>query len=195
MKDIIGKGAEAEITVVDDRIRKERVSKGYRHEKIDKKLRKERTDKEARLLEKSGRAGVRTPEVLVVEDYSLEMEFIEGDKFRDVFEKRKDLWQELGKNIGRLHNMNIVHGDLTTSNVIVKDDELYFIDFGLGYFSERTEDRATDLRLLLQVLNASHHEVSEDSFYSILKGYRQIFEDSSDVINRLDEMEDRTRYS
>ena len=195
MSEMIGMGAEAELTMVEGRVRKERIPKGYRHPSIDERLRKERTKKEARLLEKAGLAGVRVPEVLIIEDNALEMDLIDGEKFRDVFEDKKKLWKGFGKDIGRLHSQNIIHGDLTTSNVILKDGELYFIDFGLGFFSERTEDRATDLRLLSQVLDASHHKVSDEAFERILEGYSESFEGSEEIVERLEEMEGRTRYS
>lgn len=194
MGDIIGKGAEAELTVTDGRVRKERIAKGYRHPEIDERLRKERTENEARLLEKAERVGIKVPDVLVIEDYAIEMELVEGEKFRDVFENEEEMWKDFGRDIGRLHSRNIIHGDLTTSNVILKEGELYFIDFGLGFFSDRTEDRATDLRLLSQVLDASHHTVSEKAFGDILEGYSEIFENSEEVLKRLEEMEGRTRY-
>ena len=194
MNEVIGRGAEAELTITDGRVRKERIAKGYRHPEIDERLRKERTENEARLLEKAERAGVRVPEVLLIEDYALEMELVDGEKFRDVFENEEEKLKEFGKDIGRLHSRNIIHGDLTTSNVILKEGSLYFIDFGLGFFSDRTEDRATDLRLLSQVLDASHHTVSEEAFERILEGYSEIFERSEEVVKRLEEMEGRTRY-
>lgn len=39
----------------------------------------------------------------------------------------------MGFLIFRLHQQGIIHGDLTTSNMILKDNKLYLIDFGLSY--------------------------------------------------------------
>src|SRR4030042_1167648 len=50
---------------------------------------------------------------------------------------------------------HIINGDLTTSNMILNpDNKLYFIDFGLSFHSNKIEDKAVDLHLLKQALNA-----------------------------------------
>ncbi|CAF4890070.1 unnamed protein product, partial [Rotaria magnacalcarata] len=47
--------------------------------------------------------------------------------------KLENLAQQIGTIIARLHQAQIVHGDLTTSNMLLKDnDQLYLIDFGLS---------------------------------------------------------------
>lgn len=192
---MIGKGAEAELRRDGDRLIKERVVKGYRHPTLDERLREERTEQEARLLERARQAGVQTPDVLERNDTSLTMTFIDGDKLRDVFEDREDLWERIGRDIGRLHDRDIIHGDLTTSNIIVRDDEPVFIDFGLGFFSQRTEDRATDLRLLYQVLEATHFTVTDAAFGAIVDGYREQYDRAEDVLDRLEDLNERGRYS
>lgn len=128
------------------------------------------------------------------DEFTLSMDFIDGDKLRDVFEERNDLWPRIGKNIARLHTRDIIHGDLTTSNMILTDGEVCFIDFGLGFFSQRVEDRATDLRLLRQVLEATHHTVWERAWEAILDGYRDTSDQAEDVMERLEEAESRGRY-
>jgi N6-L-threonylcarbamoyladenine synthase/protein kinase Bud32 len=192
---MIGKGAEAELRRDGDRLVKERVVKGYRHPDLDRRLREDRTEQEARLLERAKQAGVQTPDVLDRDGTSLVMSFIDGDKLRDVFEDRDDLWERIGKDIGRLHDRDIIHGDLTTSNIIVRDDEPVFIDFGLGFFSQRTEDRATDLRLLDQVLEATHYTVADAAFGAIVDGYQDQYSEPEDVLDRLEDISDRGRYS
>ncbi|MEI6850166.1 MAG: serine/threonine protein kinase, partial [archaeon] len=88
---------------------------------------------------------------------------------------------------------NIIHGDLTTSNMIYSKNEVYFIDFGLGYESSNIEDKATDLHLIKQALEAKHFKYFEKLFNSILKGYK-ISKNYSLVVKRLEAVEKRGRY-
>ena len=113
----------------------------------------------------------------------------------------KDYWskvnnkilESIGEQISKLHDNNIIHGDLTTSNMIVKEGKVYFIDFGLGFISNKIEDKAVDLHLLKQALESKHHENWEESFNEILRGYNKS-KNFKDVINRLDKVERRGRY-
>ncbi|MDY6777564.1 MAG: KEOPS complex kinase/ATPase Bud32 [Candidatus Nanohaloarchaea archaeon] len=189
------RGAEARLTRDGDRLSKERVRKTYRHPDIDERLRTERTEQEARLLKKAEQAGVKTPEVFEQDGTTIVMEFIDGTMLRDCFEEREGLWQDFGEDIARLHARDIIHGDLTTSNVLILEGDLVFIDFGLGFFSQRIEDRATDLRLLEQVVEATHHTVAEQAMEQILTGYRSISSDPDAVMDRLAEIRGRGRYS
>ncbi len=188
-------GAEACITFDPPHAIKTRKPKQYRHTTIDTRLRQERTEKEARLLEKAAQAGVAVPTVVKQEKTELVMDLIDGEKLRDIFEERDDLWTAVGENIARLHAQDIIHGDLTTSNILVKGGELYFIDFGLGFFSQRVEDRATDLRLLEQVLQSTHYKVAEEAFQAILDGYSEGYGGSDEVLEQLEEVKSRRRYS
>lgn len=190
----LAKGAEAEIQRENDKIIKSRVEKGYRHQDIDRELRQERTTDEHRLLDRAAQAGVNVPEVLEEREFELHMEFIDGDPIKEMFEERDDLWKTIGRDIGRLHGRDIIHGDLTTSNILLKDGEIYFIDFGLGYFSQRVEDRSTDLKLLRQVLESTHNPVVDEAFDAILAGYRDQYQEADDVLSRLEEAEGRGRY-
>ncbi len=156
-------GAEAVISINDGTVTKERVPKQYRHPALDERLRTERTDREARLLDKAAQAGVRVPNVTGVEDTVLTMEHIDGIVLRDVLDDNLDYCTVIGEYIARLHDNDIIHGDLTTSNMILAEDTLYFIDFGLGFFSQRTEDRAVDLHLLKEVLDSTHTAVAEEA--------------------------------
>ena len=100
----------------------------------------------------------------------------------------------VGETITRLHNQNIIHGDLTTSNMIYKEQEnkLYFIDFGLSFHSNRIEDKAVDLHLLQQALEAKHFTIWQDCFKIILDNYKP--EKYKDIINRIKVIESRGRY-
>lgn len=192
--EVILRGAEAEIIKKDGRILKKRIKKGYRDPALDKRLREDRTKLEAKFLDKAGLAGVQTPTVLSKRKFELEIEFVDGKKVKDIFEERKDLWEKIGENIARLHSKNIIHGDLTTSNIIEKGNEIYFIDFGLSYHSQRIEDRATDLHLLKQVLKSSHHRVYKKAFSKVLEGYKRVYNNSNPVFERLKDIEKRGRY-
>ena len=150
--ELIAQGAEAKLYRNDNSIIKERIRKSYRIEEIDDKLRRSRTRREAKILEKL--AAIDFPAPRLIENDKKErlvMEFIDGDKVRDILEKKDyiSLSKEIGKKIAILHNHGILHGDLTTSNMIL-DKEVFFIDFGLGFFSKRLEDKAVDLHLFRQ---------------------------------------------
>ncbi len=196
--ELISQGAEAKIYLDNEEIIKERIPKKYRIPKIDEKLRKLRTRKEGKLLEKS--LGV-SPKVISVDDKEMKivMEHIKGKVVRDVLSsmekpERAKLCKEIGKNIGWLHDKEIIHGDLTTSNMIFSDDaKVYFIDFGLGFVSLREEDKAVDLYLFRQVLESYHSEIFEEVFQNVLEGYKSS-KDYSKIIERLKKVESRGRY-
>lgn len=184
------RGAEAVIEFKDDKAVKTREKKKYRHPTLDEKLRKERTEREVRLLKKAHKYNIAVPEVLENSENSFEMEKIQGDTLRDNLET--DFFRILGKEVAALHDINIIHGDLTTSNVIV-DENLKIIDFGLAFQSDRIEDKAVDLHLLKQVLESSHSEKAEELWNEFVEGYRKL-ENSSEILKQLEEVEKRGRY-
>ena len=55
---------------------------------------------------------------------------------------------------------------------ILKDNKVYFIDFGLGFESKKIEDKAVDLHLIKQALEAKHFNNYEKFFQAVLKGYK-----------------------
>jgi Kae1-associated kinase Bud32 len=114
---------------------------------------------------------------------------------RDVLEKIKNaktVCNQIGSSIARLHDYNIVHGDLTTSNMILKNKEVYFIDFGLAAMSKRIEDKAVDLHLLKEALEAKHTKRWEQYFGWVLDGYKP--KQREEIISRMHEIEKRGRY-
>ncbi|MCK5587584.1 MAG: Kae1-associated serine/threonine protein kinase, partial [Candidatus Lokiarchaeota archaeon] len=173
-----------------------RVKKDYRVIELDKTLRVTRTVREANLLRNAKRAGVPTPIVYEIDKHetSLIMEFIEGRRLKEVLdtidpEKRKVLSRQIGILIGRLHKHNLIHGDLTTSNMILTETgKIYLIDFGLGYNSTSVEDKAVDLHLLKRALESTHYKFVEEIFREIIKGYR---EEASSVLTK--EVHDRMK--
>ena len=190
---LIKQGAESAIFLDKNKIIKHRISKGYRIKEIDEKIRKFRTRSEVRLLEK---ANVNVPKVLNVDEkeMKIEMEYLDGSLVKNIFDDLKEkerlaLCKTLGEEISKLHEKDIIHGDLTTSNLILKNGKIYFIDFGLGFFSNKTEDKAVDLHLLKQALESKHYKNFKKSYQQVLKHYKH-----KDVLKRLETVESRGRY-
>jgi len=196
---ILFHGAEAIIILDKGKIIKKRVKKSYRINELDEKIRKLRTRKETRLLEKASKL-IPVPKIIEVNEKEILMEFVKGKKLSDELESFSRVWQlkifrHVGENIAKLHNSNIIHGDLTTSNMIFneKNNKVYFIDFGLGFGSHKMEDKAVDLHLLKQALEAKHFNNWEKLFDEVLKGYK-ISKDYKKVFERFKKVEKRGRY-
>jgi len=192
----IAQGAEAKLYLTDNKITKDRIKKDYRIKEIDVRLRKSRTKREAKIFDKLAVINFPSPKLIETDNQEkIIMEFIKGPKVRDILEEKdyKKLSEEIGKKIAIMHNNNIIHGDLTTSNMIL-NKEIYFIDFGLSFFSHKIEDKAVDLHLLKQALESKHYKVWEKCFDAALKGYKKECENSSEVFKRLERVEKRGRY-
>jgi TP53 regulating kinase-like protein len=194
---IITQGAEAIITLENNKINKNRISKSYRHFVIDEQIRKTRTKGEVKILTKSFELGVNVPEVLKSDKFNIEIEYIFGDKLSEKLnnykeEKQFEVMELVGEQTAKLHENNIIHGDLTTSNMILKEGKVFIIDFGLGFFSSRIEDKAVDLHLIRQALEAKHYENYKELFKNFIKGYS--WGDSDKVLEKLKIVEKRGRY-
>ena len=191
----IDKGAEATIFREENIILKQRVEKGYRLKEIDEKLRKFRTRREAKVLNKLEEINFPAPRIHSMCDKAMElrMEMVQGNKIRDVlYQDPLALSEEIGKKIGILHTNNIIHGDLTTSNMILAN-EIKFIDFGLSFFSNKEEDKAVDLHLLRQALESKHYDIWQKCFEAAIKGYKQTYPEHTLVLDRLEKVESRGR--
>ena len=196
---LISKGAEGNLYLDSDRgvIIKDRVAKGYRVKEFDENVRKLRTRKEAKMLKDAARVGVPVPSVVSKTDFVLEIEYIDGQKIKDYIDEKnyKDLCDQIGRSIGKLHKNYMVHGDLTTSNMIFCDGKVYFIDFGLGMHSKKVEDMAVDLHLLEQAIGSTHFSISDKMMKAIFKAYCKEFEGSSEILERLAVIRTRGRYN
>jgi len=182
---------------------KHRIPKRYRISEIDKHLRESRTALEARLFVDAKRAGVPTPVVYEVDRLGMRivMEFIEGKQVKLVLDKlrparRRKLCELVGTQVAKLHRAGIVHGDLTTSNMILtRKGEVYFVDFGLGEYNPSLEARGVDLHLLKRALQSIHFRITDEAYRAVLTGYKREFgKGADDVITRVDEIERRGRY-
>ena len=207
---LISQGAEAKIFQDKKTIIKDRTPKSYRHPDLDKKIRTRRTKAESRILQKAKEAKINVPKILnlttnyqlpTTNKFHINMEFISGDRLSQTLnsypkQKQNQIMKKLGTQVSNLHKNNIIHADLTTSNVILKTDrpqsKVYLIDFGLSYISTKIEDKAVDLHLLKQALQAKHFPMHETLFQNFLTGYKS--QDSPKILNRLKTVESRGRY-
>ena len=205
---LLRKGAEANIYLANFMGRKvivkRRICKTYRIKEIDKKLRDYRTIHEAQLLHQAKKVGVPTPIIYFVdrEKFELIMEYIEGIRLKDYLESKNhgkalELCFKLGEIIGKLHKNGIIHGDLTTSNVILTSDwKMFMVDFGLGFYSTTVEAQGVDLYLLKQVFESFHYKIAKKCFNAVLEGYKKIVgeEKFREIKEKIGEISVRGRY-
>ncbi|MFX1449956.1 MAG: KEOPS complex kinase/ATPase Bud32 [Promethearchaeota archaeon] len=201
---LIKKGAEAYLykekwyeKVV---IRKYRRPKNYRIKELDQEIRTYRTIHEAKLLTEARKVGISTPIVYEVDisNTTIIMEFIEGTRLKELFfgsNNSLELCRKLGRIVGLLHKNGIIHGDLTTSNMILSKEKIFLIDFGLGDFSNSIEAFGVDLHLLRRALESTHYKYANDFFQQIKDEYlKEMDTKGHEVINRLDDILTRGRY-
>lgn len=199
---------------------KYRPPKPWRHPILDQRLTKHRILSEARILAKCRRDGLRVPAVYALDESAgwLMLEWIPGNPVRvsinDWLGKRtdgiehdvrlKDLMRRIGVAIGNLHKTGIVHGDLTTSNMMLKpparsteqDDALsgdvIIIDLGLASGAVQDEERAVDLYVLERAFGSTHPR-AECLFAELLSAYASCFKQASTVLRRLEDVRMRGR--
>lgn len=162
---------------------KERIKKNYRISELDEKLRRERTRAEARLLHRAKIAGVDCPIVFEVDEFSLTMSFIDGDRPRPTTRDCK----RAGEMLASLHAADIIHGDFTPANLI-NAEKLYVIDFGLGFFSNDIEDKAIDVYTMLKALD-------EKSGGAFIEGYKTRNPKHKTILKRVEDVKKRVRYA
>ena len=189
MKKILSQGAEA-VLVLDKNLVKDRIPKRYRHPRIDAELRSSRTNREAKILRKLEALGFPAPRLVNQKQATIEMQFLLGKRVRDVLTAKncRMFGTGMGRKIRILHDAEIIHGDLTTSNMLRHEKAIYFVDFGLSFFSPKVEDKAVDLHLLRQALESKHYRFWKPCFASVLKAYGD-----KAVIARLEQVEKRGR--
>lgn len=207
---LIKQGAEARVfesTFVGRRsIIKERFSKKYRHPSLDSKLTLKRLNAEARCMTKARRLGVSTPVLYAVDPvlHSLTFEYVEGPSVKEIFldfgekgiieERMDDMAKQIGDAIGKLHDGGLVHGDLTSSNMLVQSgtNQLVLIDFGLSFTSTLPEDKAVDLYVLERAL-LSMHSSCGNVMDRILAAYKKSSKQWSSTLNKLAQVRQRGR--
>ena len=146
-------------------------------------------------------AGVAVPilyDINLVENKII-MEFIDGPTAKHVLDKggsgAMKVARTIGQIVGRLHRAGIIHGDLTTSNMIVRDGRIVMIDFSLGGKDDRVEARGVDLHLLKEALGSAHARAA--SYYrEALGAYRETMGNGADeIVAKVKEIESRGRYT
>ncbi|VVB80044.1 KEOPS complex subunit Bud32 [uncultured archaeon] len=199
-KKILGRGAEAIIFLEKGFVIKDRIKKAYRIPELDDQIRKLRTRAEGKSLEKAGKV-ISVPKVFKADEKEkkLTIEFIKGKKLSDSLDsfslkEQKEICKKIGNSTGKLHDSGIVHGDLTTSNMILKNKKVYFIDFGLSFNSPKYEDRAVDLHLLKQALEAKHFQHWEVLFKEVSSEYKKASKEAEKTLVQFKEVEKRGRY-
>ena len=204
---VFARGAEAVLirsTWFDrDVVIKYRIPKQYRLPEIDELLRSDRTLKESRNMLELGALGIPIPpiyEVMPSQGFFI-MKYIEGQRLKDVVNTlqeadQKAIFYTIGSIIGKIHQADRVHGDLTTSNIIITPARsLFFIDFGLTENTISVEDKAVDLHLFKRVLTSTHGNLYEIVYPSLLAGYReQVGSAAEEIIHQIDKIEIRGRY-
>lgn len=203
--ELIKRGAEAEIYLSEWRNRKvvikKRIPKTYRKEEIDKRLREARTKLEAKLISEARSFGVSTPIIYDVDtkNSQIMMEYVDGERIKEALhhadkEKQQSMCIDIGRCVGKFHKNDLIHGDLTTSNMILKNHKTYFIDFSLGGKSKEIEAKGVDLHLLMEAFESTHSEIL-DMFNYVLEGYKNEYHEAEKVIQKVKEIEKRGRYT
>ena len=205
---LIKKGAEASLFLEDWHgrkvILKKRLPKKYRLQKLDEQIRLQRTMHEPQFIHRAKEAGVSTPTIFMVDmaDATIVMEFVEGKQIKQVLndieeEQRIRLCRQIGNLIGQLHSQGIIHGDLTTSNMILTPHgKIVFVDFGLSEISKDLEVKGVDLHLMKRALQSTHYKHAKECFKAVMEGYTEVTGDNvaKSVFEKIREIEKRGRY-
>jgi TP53 regulating kinase-like protein len=210
---------------------KYRPAKPWRHATLDLRLTRQRILAEARVLTRCRREGVIVPAVLGLdwERGWLAQEWIFGNTVRRVLDwlhkesalsdcgkqhQVHQLLRNIGRALGRLHERGLVHGDLTTSNIMLRPadqditdqdrqvgnsvsitstkGEIVLIDFGLAQQTVQEEDKAVDLYVLERAFASTHPEVEQD-FSHLLQAYGESHKAAKVVLKKLEHVRMRGR--
>jgi TP53 regulating kinase-like protein len=204
---LVAKGAEADLWLNPDwnGIRvliKRRGLKEYRVPELDAEIRRSRTAREASIIHRAKEAGVPTPLIYQVDldAATIVMEYVEGERVREMVEalgddERRELFRLIGRTAGRMHRAGVIHGDLTTSNMIKSGGRVVFIDFGLGEVSWEVESRGVDLNLMYRMLTSTHYRHTAELFKAFSEGYKEgLGPEAGEALRRMEEIGRRGRY-
>ena len=238
MSILLSQGAEGKIYIGEFLSKKclvkERFKKKYRVEELDKKLTKERMLSESRNILRASKKGIKVPTIYFVDltERKIYMEYLENScqlkiilqsiyslpdisPYESLLEK---ISQDLGDMLSKLHSENLIHGDLTPSNILlkIKDDtgsdllnnaeklilekknydDMYLIDFGLSSvslsISSALEDKAVDLYVLKRAMISSNPK-SEELFDKAMNIYKNKCQNGEEIINKYKNVEMRGR--
>ncbi|XP_064074987.1 EKC/KEOPS complex subunit TP53RK [Vanessa tameamea] len=228
---ILKQGAEAKLYICNylgkPTLIKERFKKNYRHPDLDLTITKERIKNEARSIVRCKTAGIRTPTLYLV-DFDRRRIYMEHfqnsitvkdfiiifsklNSSKDVTTNSLDVYaSKIGQTVRKLHDNNIIHGDLTTSNMllieksptnVVNDSkwlchdnvEIVMIDFGLSFIDSSTEDKGVDLYVLERALISTHNDYP-DLFDKIFDAYKSFSKNNiKEIIVKYEDVRARGR--
>lgn len=226
---ILKQGAEARLYICNylgkPTLVKERFKKNYRHPDLDTSITKERIKNEARSIVRCKTAGVRTPALylvdferrriymqhfvnsITVKDFIINLKSSTSEGDMNVLDFYSD---KIGEVIRKMHENNIIHGDLTTSNMLlvekspsnIEDNskwlnhdniELVLIDFGLSFIDSSTEDKGVDLYVLERALISTHNDYP-NLFSRIFEAYKSFSKNNiKEIISKYEEVRARGR--
>jgi Kae1-associated kinase Bud32 len=133
------------------------------------------------------KAGIRCPRIVALGRYSIYMERLEGVLLKDKEISSREI-SDAGQILGRMHSLDIIHGDFTPANLILDNSgKVYVIDFGLSAMAKSEEEKAVDLLLMKRYLKKNLYSLFEDA-------YSKTYNDSGKILRRLEEVEKRGRY-
>jgi len=200
---------------------KQRFPKTYRVPALDAELSLERSKAEARGLARLRRCGVRAPwvyeldlaeKVIVMEhlhdaitvkaliyQYTAEGHSTQAhnQSTATLHPLMKGLAERIAQTLSTMHRNDIIHGDLTTSNLMVREpfeeSPIYLIDMGLSSVDSKVEDKGTDLYVLERAVVATHPNT--DTFVEAMwQCYgKSNGKQSEKVVKKLDEVRMRGR--
>ena len=190
----VRRGAEAVVTLQDRVAEKRRIPKRYRVPALDRRLIAERTRAEARLIHLARRGGVPTPVIRDITADTIVMERVPGTLL--ALDLSENNLREAGRMTGKLHAAGLMHGDLTTSNIIIRegDSRCVLIDFGLAQVTQEIEQRGVDIHVLYQTLESTAPGQADTLKAAFAAGYRETFAGAGEVIAREHEIVLRGRY-
>jgi Kae1-associated kinase Bud32 len=156
---------------------------------------------EARLLQEARSCGVPTPIIYDIDLVRAElwMQEIEGPRAKDALagadrDEVGRICQEIGRMVARLHSHGMTHGDLTTSNMILEKDRVWFIDLSLGTKAASLEEMGVDLHLLREAFQSAHSDMLY-AYDIIVDTYAKEFERGREVLAKVKDIEERGRYA
>lgn len=210
---VLKQGAEAKLYISEYNgspcLVKERFQKNYRLAELDKTLTKQRIKAEQKAVKRCEDAGITVPKVFNVDfnERKIYMEYfdkamtakefiIQSQKSEESEVKLEELTRRIGQMVGKLHANHIIHGDLTTSNILIDpkadDYEMVLIDFGLSSYSTSIEDKGVDLYVLERALLSTHSSLPT-LFESILIHYKEANPSSDETVKKFEEVRARGR--
>ena len=204
---LVSQGAEGRVFAVKfcgrDTIVKQRFKKTYRHPTFDAKLTRSRLGMEARSMMRARKLGVVTPTLYYVDQQqsAIYMEKVPGKSLKELIREdsmsekdMEDIGAQVGKAVAKMHDGGLIHGDLTTSNILVRDDDertVVIIDFGLASNSIIAEDKGVDLYVLERAITVTHS--SQALFEHVMTAYRRASSQWSSSFNKFAEVRMRGR--